>query len=214
MQFTALPCLSVLCCPSLCTIIMLLHDVSGCDFFVLRREERWGGHRDYLFPFEIKLYMGGFLEYRPLSSVLSTIFKRHKMSIKVFCLFVFQNAVQEMPIPVPQLQLSVSSYATFKSRAWCNLSPLHCNKLITQLSHYDSFPRPFALLCVPSVVYCFVFKPVSYFLLQHYVFSSFKYISSFCQTCFFPELFLLWSPRLSSLFILLQQTQSVSCTGT
>lgn len=84
------PFLACLFCVALHYALLLCYCTMflAVTFFVLRREERCGSHRDYLFPFEIKLYMGGFLEYPPLSSVLRTIFKRHKTPIRVFCLFV------------------------------------------------------------------------------------------------------------------------------
>lgn len=57
------------------------------------------------------------------------------------------------------------------------------------MSHYNSFPRPFTLFCVPSVVYCLVLKSV-YFLLQHYLFPlshillpSVKPVSSVNHSC-------------------------------
>lgn len=78
----------------------------------------------------------------------------------------------------------------FGSKAWRNLSSSYWNKLITQLSHYNSFPRPFTLLCVPPVVYHFVLKSVSYFLLQcyllplsHVLLPSVKPISSTNYSC-------------------------------
>lgn len=98
-------------------------------------------------------------------------FKRHISPIR-FGLFSFQNTLPENTcncVTTVIQPLSVFCQTVFRSKACCNLSSSHQKTLIIRLSHYNSFPTPFTLLCVPSVVYCFGLKSVSSFLLQHYL---------------------------------------------